>query len=580
MKRLVVLRVICGLLSLGWGLLAVAAPVTTELSRSSVALGETFEITYTVDQSAAAATPDFSPLQTDFNILGTGKNSQFTMTNGKTRSVTQWEVVLSARRTGELTIPAIAFGDQTSEARRIKVLDSEQMAKQGRPQNVFMEVTVEAKHPYVQSQVIYSIRLYTAVTVVNSNLSLPDMEALVIPLGGNWQYSAERYGRLYQVMEQRFAVFPQASGELTIYAPTFSGIAINTDASALNPFFDTPAPEPVQIQGATKRLDILPMPAEYTASHWLPAQQVTLRESWDEGKHKVRVGEPITRTVTLRAKGVTVAQLPELNVGEPANISVYPEEPITENKLDDGNIVAEKIQKVVYIPSEAGKVELPPLQISWWNVATRKMEQARLPAVRLDILPASSAAPAGGESSLASESVAEHDASAAAVTAPETTETESAPVTRIRTLPWIMAASFALLWLVTLMVWWLWRRRIDKSPVQNKQAPSTRQAKTALAVLRQACKHNDPRKAREQLLAWGKLQWPTHDITSISQIADHCQQAELTTAIAGLNKALYQSQADGAWQGDDLWAAVQLVLARQSSSSAKDDDALPPLYLR
>jgi BatD DUF11 like domain len=586
MKQLVVLRVICWLLSLGWGLLAFAAPITTQLSRSPVALGETFEITYIVDQSVADATPDFSPLQKDFNILGTGKNSQFTMINGKTRSVTQWEVVLSARRMGELTIPAIAFGDQTSESRRIKVLDGQQMAEQGQPQDVFMEVTVEAEHPYVQSQVIYAIRLYTAADIVNANLSLPEADnALFIRLGDDWRYSAERYGRLYQVVERRYAMFPEASRELTIYAPTFSGISVNTNASSLNPFFDRAFARPVQIQGPTRRLDILPIPAEYTASHWLPARQVTLQESWAEDKNKARVGEPITRTVTLRAQGVTVAQLPALNAGKPTNVSIYPDKPVTENKLDDGNIVAEKTQKVVYIPNEAGEVELPAVQVSWWNILTQKMEKTRLPAVRLDILPASSATPASGQPPATSKPVALNDASTVDVTAPAALEAESVPVTQSNAvremLPWIIAASFALLWLVTVMVWWLWQRRIAKSPAQNKPASQTKQAKTALAALKQACKRNNPGKAREQLLVWGKLQWPTHKITSISQIADHCQQAELAAAIAGLNKALYQAQANGVWQGDDLWAAVQLVLARQSSQSSADNDAaLPPLYLQ
>nr|NKB47594.1 hypothetical protein [Legionellales bacterium] len=449
--RKLVLRIFGLSIFLSWTLLMWGQPITTELSRSPVGLGETFQIIYTLEGEVSHATPNFSSLRKDFNVLGTGKSFQAITNRGETRRITQWKIHVSAKHTGDLLIPAIAFGEQTSEAVRLEVLDNQQLADQGQSPEVFMEVSVEAEHPYVQSQVIYSVRIYTATDVVNAQLSLPEAnKGVFIPLGDDWQYTAQRYGQPYQVVERRYAMFPEASGDLTIYAPTFHGISVTSGPAFSDPFFDKIFAAPFQVQGPNADLKVLPIPVAYSAKQWLPARQVQLQESWEKPKQGVRVGEPITRMITLQAEGVTIAQLPTLEATEPDGVNVYPNKPIVANKLSDGNILAEKIQNFVYIPSATGEITLPEVQVDWWNVKTQQMEQTKLPALQLTVLPAVQT------KTMDQTLPVEKPAPSKPITLGDAAASEHAPVVTMATpampinawpwqLPWLVASSFALL---------------------------------------------------------------------------------------------------------------------------------------
>jgi len=148
------------LLGLGLSTHAFAAPLQAKIDRASVRMGETFNLTLTLKGESSAKEPDLNPLRHDFDILGSGSNSQVSIINGNTSTVTQWTVVLSPKQSGNITIPSLSLGKTQSAPLIIKVKSSKASSQTENNKDVFLEAFAEPENPYLQSQIIYTTRLY------------------------------------------------------------------------------------------------------------------------------------------------------------------------------------------------------------------------------------------------------------------------------------------------------------------------------------------------------------------------------------------------------------------------------------
>jgi hypothetical protein len=92
--------------------------VTARPSRTSLAENETLVLTVTAE---SAGFPDLSPLEQDFAILNRGVSTSRRSINGRTSQRTNLTLTLMPKRSGNLTIPAIRFGDQASQPLTIRV---------------------------------------------------------------------------------------------------------------------------------------------------------------------------------------------------------------------------------------------------------------------------------------------------------------------------------------------------------------------------------------------------------------------------------------------------------------------------
>ncbi|TLY52388.1 MAG: protein BatD [Gammaproteobacteria bacterium] len=91
-----------------------AAQVRAWLDRNTMQLGETVMLNVEVSDDSNAAQPDFSALQTDFNLLGTQSSTAMNIINGQASSKLLWAVGLEPKHAGAITIPALSVaGTQT-----------------------------------------------------------------------------------------------------------------------------------------------------------------------------------------------------------------------------------------------------------------------------------------------------------------------------------------------------------------------------------------------------------------------------------------------------------------------------------
>ena len=163
--------------------------------------------------------PDLSVLEADFEILGTQTTSQRRSVNGNVESWVDYQYTLRPRRSGEIAIPPIRVGDQYSAATTVIVRALDPTLKRSIARMVYFETELTENPVYVQAQTVFVRRLYYAsgVQLYSDLPGIPDVaNAVIVPLGETRSSSTLVEGTRYGVIEQRFAIFPEQSGQLIV----------------------------------------------------------------------------------------------------------------------------------------------------------------------------------------------------------------------------------------------------------------------------------------------------------------------------------------------------------------------------
>ncbi|KAF3982319.1 MAG: protein BatD [Methylococcales symbiont of Hymedesmia sp. n. MRB-2018] len=534
-----------------------AVEITATLDRNPVNINTSFQLTYTATQSPDG-NPDFSPLKNNFEILKQSHSSNSSWINGQSTKTIQWILNVMAKQTGHLLIPAIAFGDDVSKPISIEV-SNKVVAKQNNTEDLFLEVEVFPETIYVQSQILYTLRLYRRVQLAQANLTEPKMaDAVIEKLTEDSTYNTDINGIAYVVTERKYAVFPQKSGVSTIEPLVLTAdIVMPNSRQRFNSFFNRPKTKTKRISSKAITLNVLPPPDSFKTSHWIPAELVHIKEKWSGDIAKMKLGEPLTRTITLLAKGTTVAQLPELQGVTLSNgLKTYPDQPLLKEEKEADGIIAFREEKIAYIPSKPGSYTLPAIEVPWFNSRTQQMEIARIPETTVTTI--------GTIASV--ENVAVN--TTVAKTSPVIVETLDTP--RKENKFWMGLSLFlSLCWLITLV--FLFRKQKPQQ-IENPADTKEMSLQETIKKLKQACANNDQLAAKNALLVWGKIKFNSN---SLSEISSHCQ-ARLRDEINCLNKNLYAEQTTS-WEGKKLFQFYSENKAREKVS-IKTDDGLDPLY--
>ena len=569
MKRLLILL---GLLLIPFS--AQSANITVKSDRNPVHMNESFTLTFTA-KGDVDDDPDFEPLGVYFDILSRSSGSQTTIINGNFSSSRTWNLVLMPKQEGEITIPAIAFGSDHSPATLIHVKAADKTAAAG-GRDMFMEMTVTPEKAWVQSEVVLTVRLLTAINVSQvalGQLKLNELDTVVQPLGEDKQYQTQRGNQTFLVVERKYALFPQQSG--TLHIPAQMGeVSIPAGRSG---FFDPFArnSQTRRLRAAPQEITVLPIPAGVDKQHWLAARNLQLIEEWSPNPPVFKVGEPVTRSLTLRADGVPAALLPELKKYTLAGIKLYPDQPVLKDDKQDDGLIGSRSEKVALMPTRTGSYTLPEIRIPWWNTRTGKMEVARLAPRTIQVLPGSP----GSSSPPPIPTRSAQAVPAPAPVAPNATsanETSTPPPNSTSNIwPWI-SLGLALGWLFSLLLWWKSRRHGPASVPTTTTAPPTPSTKQLRASVIQACKQQQAQACKDTLIAWGRKQYPDATINSLGDLAAWVGEP-LQGQLMHLNACLY-SERTADWQGDALAEAFQALVDKKPASAQRSSQPeLPAL---
>lgn len=553
----VLLLLLCQALTMD---IACAANIQVSIDRNPVNLNDSFQIIFSADATPDGE-PDFSPLDEDFEVLSQSSSNSVSLINGKmTRSI-RWTLIVMAKHAGNLEVPPISFGKDSSEPAPLRVSEHAANDDLNNEEDIFIEVEAAPEKPYIQAQILYTVRIYTRVEIARATIDEPEQaDAIIEKLGDDKNFQTQVKNVDYMVTERRYAIFPQKSGMITIGPLVLTAEVIANSRSSFNGFFSSNVTRTKRVSSKAISLMVKPAPASFTGKQWLAAEQLELKEEWSGDLQNIKVGEPVTRTLTVQAIGSTVGQLPELhNVSSEESVKFYPDQPVLQEQKNADGLVANRQEKIAMIPSKANSFKLPAIEIPWFNTRTQQMEVARIPEKTIAVASSGSAKTTENSRPLPVN--------------PEVKQPSLVienPATAQRNI-WIwISAGLATGWLATL-VFFLTRRRPLRESEQEEQH-AAQGSSDYRRNLKKACVDNDFLMAKNALLEWGRQKFNVNSLSGVAAFSD----ARLRDEILALNKALYSNKAEH-WQGKKLYQAFTENKAREQSTKPQDD-ALEPLF--
>ncbi len=530
----------------------VFATVVARVDRADIELNESFTLEVISDTNIEMQ-PDVSILDKDFYVGQGSQLSNTTIVNGQIRRSKTWTFVLMPRSAGQLTIPSISIGNESSDPLTIMV--SEPSYAPPGEADVFVTSEVDFDETYVQAQVLLTVKIYRAVATRQPALREPvisGVETLSELAGDDRSYEAIIDGTAYQVVERVYALYPQESGEIEISPARFEARVLRDGRITGRKMYES----------ESQSVTVLPVPAppaDYADAVWLPARSLQLFEDWSAETDQIQAGEPLTRHVTTSVLGQLETQIPALDPPAVAGINIYPDKPELSRRIESGGIRGVRKDQYALIATGEGAVVLPALEVPWWNIATGKWQVARLPERSINILPSGEPAPPPPEAAVAV--VAEEGAATATTTA--------VPDRFWRSASELLAA----VWLVTLLAWW-WSSRPKQEPRTPAPTPVHKLQARQLRAARKAAVAGDSAGVRQAMISWGALQWPNDAPRSIGVIAQRVS-APLADELRKLSSLSYGPQS-GEWDGGELASAIRSFSVLKDESVEKGE-FLPPL---
>ena len=446
--------------------------VEASIEKNPVIAGEYFVLNITANDDLNTAALDTSALLDNFIVGRTSVGRSTQMVNFNTTKETRWQILLAAKSSGNITIPPFTIEGISSSPIILQVAPKGSQPQEA--QDLYIEASTNVDEAYVGHLINYKVKLYLAVELQRGVLSAPVVKGAQIKQIGEDTDSTEIVnGRRFRVIERNYGIVAGLPGEIIIDGASFSGDVL-VEAQRRGGMFGFNESIPMQTEADRKVIQINSYPPSYQGE-WLVSDLVSLREVWPDTQTTFEAGSPITRTISLIAMNVDENSLPELTMPTTDGLRVYPEKPLRQTGIRDGQVISQYSLTAAIVPTKPGTYTLPELKVPWWNTQLKQQEYAILPAKTITVVPGQMA-----DNAL--------------------TITPQQPAYQYASYwPWLTGL-FATLWLITLI---LWRKAVSQ---QNL---------------------NIARKT---------IQRPVADVASLATITDACDRNNVSDVISGLQR--------------------------------------------
>ncbi len=386
---------------------ALAAPTMT-LSSQSPQIGEQMQIIFE-DTQPIGQLPDLSALQTHFVIRGQQSAFNTSIVNGVQSQSHRLILSVFPKEVGTFSIGPFEINQTQLPAQTVTVSeqtslspDNNSTAQNGAqtPSSnaVFqVEARVEPKEIYIGETALYSVRFTENIGLTQAQVEMPENENFTFtPLGDDKMGRTLIQNQAARFFERSFLLTPKHSGDFTIPPSAVIGYLPDRnfkssrfgfpDLFGQDPFFDTAFGLPqkeVYRQSQPIHLTVLPKPDNWKG-WWLPSRKVTLTETY-QWPQTLKVGQPIERRVRLQASGVEGHQLPLLVQPAGQGLKVYANPDQRGQMTTADGLSGYEEMTFVLVPTNAGKITIPEIKVSWFNTKEKKEETALLPLKEITV---------------------------------------------------------------------------------------------------------------------------------------------------------------------------------------------------
>lgn len=367
---------------------------TTTVNRNRVAMGEQFEITFSLNGSEKNFQP---PAFNDFLVLsGPNQSTSMQFINGAMSQSISYSYILQPRSEGKFTIGAafIESGGKKIQSNSITIevtkgpaqpkqqpSESQEDASISKQisDNLFIRVNVDKSNIYQGEQITATYKLYTRVNITNYGVSkIPSFTGFwnqEIDLPKNPQFDNEVLnGIQYRVATlKKTALFPQQSGTLDI-APMEADFVVQVqtrgrrgdvfDQFFNDPFFGNVRNVEHKSKSNSLKINVRPLPpnpppgfggavGKFSSEFWLD-------------KTETKSNEPVTLRVKISGRG-NLKLIQPLKINFPSDLEIY-EPKISDNISQATNIISgSRTFEYLLIPRRQGNQKISSFSFAYFD---------------------------------------------------------------------------------------------------------------------------------------------------------------------------------------------------------------------
>ena len=350
------------------------AAVSAQLSAQNIDELETVRLSIRITETRQTNNLDLSELEQDFEVLNINSMSQSRYVNGRGQSWVDYQITLQPRRTGSLHVPPIKVGSEVTPSLTLHVNPLSDETRRAIGELVFFEAEVSSESIYVQAELIYTRSLlYSQGVQLYSDLPGPPQieDAVVLTLGETTSGTIERSGRTYGVVQQRYAIFPETSGTLTIPGIDITASVRLTDAGRISR-------KGVRVAIDDRSVTVRPVPASYPQdAPWLPATNVHIAQNIAPADTVHNVGDTLEHKLVVQIQGNIGTISPPLPLDVPHDqFRVYPQTPQISDDTQGDTVRGVRLQSSSVVPLAPGNLALPQTRLVWWDTVNDRMRIA------------------------------------------------------------------------------------------------------------------------------------------------------------------------------------------------------------
>ncbi len=508
--------------------------VTAWVNKNPVIVGELFQLKVEAKNVDDPVEPDLEEIR-GLEVLNRSVQNQTSIVGTSFTSTVSWTYVMIAPTSGEYLIPPLKVGKEETSPILLKALES---ANKSNQESVRLKVVTEPTKVYPQEQILTKISIIrTGIELENESITPLEIAGAHVEKVNQATYKTIEDGKKQIITEITYAIIPDKSGTLKIPQLRYqgekkTGSALNRNFGNFGNFGTLFKTRGQRIFSTSKpqTVDVNPIPIQ-NKGWWLPVKNLKIIEKWHPEEPDFKVGEPVTRTLTIIADGVTGNQIPELAFNFPDKIKGYRDQPQIETEHTADGLRGIRKEKWALIPSTQGTIILPEINVNWWDVNTNKLRVEVIQSKKIQILTVDG-------------NVKEHNT-------PEEIEEKLKENTSIEykdtkdffetTMLWkIMAIGFGILWAGTLLIWFLNRNKKYNSEIKienNFKFNQQGEIRSAFKKVEQALRNGEPIAMQNALLQWGNSVWSDDPPRGLEQIGDRIPK--LKKGLKSLNSALY-----------------------------------------
>lgn len=409
--------------------------IDVQLDRNPVQVGESFAITIQIDTKGNSEPEVRLPALAGLRVLSRSESHpmsfsfSFGLGSGGTRKVSRqsvYELIVVADRPGEYRIDPVVVSldgrQYKSAAKSIRVLgsaasgsavaadpgdeprvntqpvqpgdlSSEDLRGAKVDPDYFVQTHISKTEAVVGERLVLTVYAFFSHNVSGIELVRePGTEGFwvenLMPTGARPQVEQVSIGGVSygRVAQRRIAIFPVEPGKITI-APAVA------EYTAARGFFSTP--KTVRRAGVPVTVEVSPIPTADQPVGFVAANVGRFTFSVEMDREAVKIGEPITLTMTVKGEGnVRNVVLP--TVGEVRGFKSYAPELGADVRIEGDVVLGTRTSKTLLIAKEPGQFTIPALSFVYFDPTSGKYETITVPERAVDIAngAASSLAPA------------------------------------------------------------------------------------------------------------------------------------------------------------------------------------------